>query len=245
MAGVGVDTPVAVVAGSGIDLSPLLTSCDGTLPFRAFPELETPGVTGHQGVFRLGSFEGRRVILQEGRLHLYEGLPVTKVARTVDALASLGARTIVFTNATGGLLAGARPGQLMAVTRVRLWPCRLWPDAPAFIAPPRKPTGCDFEGAYLWVHGPCYETDAEIEAMRILGGAAVGMSLAPELHRCRQLAIPAAAVACITNACTGASVLTHDAVLANARAASSRLVSVLRDTLRTCADAPSEEPRLS
>ena len=234
------NTPVAVVAGSGIDLSALLTSLDEVLPFHTFPELNTPEVKGHQGVFRLGWFEGRRIILQKGRLHLYEGLPVDNVARTVDALASFGARSVVFTNATGGLLASARPGQVMAVTRVRLWPCRLWPDAPQFIEPSGRLAGCDFEGEYLWVHGPSYETRAEIDAMRLLGGAAVGMSLAPELHRCQQLDVPAAAVACITNACAADRVLTHEDVLLSARAASSRLVSILRETLRAgVTDSPS------
>ena len=85
----------------------------------------------------------------------------------------------------------------------------------------------------MWVHGPCYETPAEIAALRRMSVCAVGMSAGPELARCRELGIPAAVVSCITNNCCERSTLTHDHVVQTARSASSALVALIRDGVQS------------
>jgi purine-nucleoside phosphorylase len=82
------------------------------------------------------------------------------------------------------------------------------------------------------MHGPCYETRAEIAALRSLGDACVGMSIAPELFRCQELGMPAGVLSCVTNVCGGTDKLTHTAVLSAARQASARLRALLRQALK-------------
>jgi purine-nucleoside phosphorylase len=230
MAGVGTP-PVAVVAGSGMLIEALLDEHDQDLPFAAFPQLRACTVPGHAPRFMTGRCGRMPVILQLGRLHVYEGLTVAEVAATVDVLHHLGARTVIFTNAAGGLRPAMVPGDLMAVTGVAQWPYRPWAPAASHLQPSFTVQGCAHEGRYLWVHGPSYETPAEIRAMRALGHAAVGMSTAPEMARARALGIHAAAISCITNNCTLPQVLTHEHVIQTAAEAAETLCAVLRGYL--------------
>lgn len=219
---------IAIVAGSGLDLTPVLDSVARVHAFSEFAGLPARGVAGHAGRFVDGQSGESRVIIQCGRLHFYEGWDHATVVRTVDILRDFGASTIVFTNAAGGLQPEMQPGDLMAADCVRIWPYRGWPGAPGALAPDLEVAGCDWRGAYHWVHGPCYETRAEIAALRAEKSSTVGMSTAPELHRAQALGIRAAAVSCITNNCCTPQHLTHDHVLRTAAAASARLCAILR-----------------
>jgi len=219
---------VGLVGGSGIDLLPLFDSIDEERPFHTFEQLPSSRVAGHKGGFVSGVIAGRPAVLQCGRLHVYEDIPVRTVQQTIDVHASLGVEEIILTNAAGGLLETMEAGDLLAIREALVWPCGLWPHAPATVPCDFTIPGCTHEGAYVWVHGPSYETRAEIRTMQVLGGAAVGMSTAPELERCHQLGLPVAAVSCITNKCFAPEKLTHEHVLRVAREASARLVELLR-----------------
>jgi purine-nucleoside phosphorylase len=227
MARVGNEPAIAYVSGSGIDLRPMLDTVTKEISFPDIAGLPATSVPGHSGVFILGKASGKPIILQCGRLHIYEGHSIEVIQRTVDALIELGADRVVFTNAAGGLLPSMKPGDLMAVREFLPWPYVGWPDAPQRIPLPERTTRCDHEGAYVWVHGPNYETPAEIRTMQDAGGSAVGMSAAMEAARCIERDVPCAAVSCITNAIAHQEKLTHDHVLAMARRASARLVEVL------------------
>lgn len=217
---------VALVAGSGIDLTPLLDKVDRRCPFDQFAGLGASTVSGHAGAFLIGRRGGRRVIVQQGRRHAYEGLSFAQVTRTVDLLHDLGAGTVVFTNAAGGVRPGLALGSLVAARSVRAWPYRHFSvperQQPALVVP-----GCDAEGVYLWVHGPCYETPAEVRALCALGIDTVGMSTAPEMVRCRGLGIAAGLISCVTNVCLTPQELTHEHVLEMANRASDRLCELL------------------
>lgn len=221
---------VAVVAGSGIDLRGLFDRVAEEIPFTAVPGLPPGGVPGHASVFLRGTAAGVPLVLQCGRLHAYEGLGFDTVTRTVDALRDLGARAVVFTNAVGGLLPELEPGDLVAADLVRAWRCARFPlpaeQTPDFVLP-----GADARGVYHWMHGPCYETRAEIAALRRLGAATVGMSTAPEMLRCGRIGLRAGLVSCVTNSCVRPQRLTHDHVVATARTASGKLERLLRDAL--------------
>ncbi len=216
------------MAGSGIDLTGLLDTVTQARPFKSFPGLERSTVTGHESRFLLGTCSGLRVVIQCGRLHVYEGYAPDKAARTVDILRGLGVHSILFTNAVGGLLPEMTPGQLLSVTRMRLWPYRHWRSQPEVLKTDFIVPDCPFTGEAAWVHGPSYETRAEIIGLQRLGAMAVGMSTAPELERCRALGIRAAVVSCITNNCCDAHVLTHDEVIETAKGTSACLVNALR-----------------
>lgn len=221
---------IAIVAGSGVDLLPLLDRVEERLPFKKFSGLPASSVAGHAALFIRGMHAGRPLLLQCGRVHCYEGHSFADVTRTVEILAELGATRVVFTNAAGAIANGLQAGCLFSVQFVRSWPYarRAWPleITPDFMIP-----GFDAEGVYGFMHGPCYETRAEVHALAHLGIDAVGMSLAPELSRCKEIGLPAAAVSIITNA-AGADALSHQEVLHNAAAASRRLAQCLSAYIR-------------
>lgn len=222
---------IAIVAGSGIDLSGLLNGTGTSYSFRDFPELHDATIAGHPGRFVFGTLNGMPIVVQEGRLHFYEGLDYAAVTGVVDQLRDFGVERVVFTNAAGGLEAGMNAGHLMAAATLRAWPCALWPEAPETHALDFTIPGCDSAGTYLWVHGPCYETRAEIQAMQHLGVDAVGMSTLPEAVRCAELGMECAAISCVTNNCCTPQHLTHEHVVATAQRASERLTRILRDAL--------------
>jgi purine-nucleoside phosphorylase len=123
------------------------------------------------------------------------------------------------------------PGDLVAVTCLRTWRYVGWPQRPTAIEPDFMLSGCRHEGEYIWMHGPSYETRAEIRALQRLGGAVVGMSTAPEVARCRERGIRAAVVSCVTNNCCAPGPVSHDSVVRAARAASTALVQLLRSEI--------------
>jgi len=217
-----------IVSGSGIDLSPMLDAVAEERGFDEVAHLAASSVSGHEGVFRVGRCGDVNVVLQSGRLHVYEGHSVSAVQRTVDALVDMGADRIIFTNAAGALNTGLSPGDLVAIDSAVLWPFAGWRDGPAAVSADFIVDGCDAMGRYMWVHGPTYETPAEVAAMQRLGCDAVGMSTAPEMARCKELGVSCAAVSVITNPCGGAVTLSHEHVLAKANEGSARLARVLR-----------------
>jgi len=222
---------IGIVAGSGLDLTPVLDSITCEYTFEEFASLPESAVAGHGSRFIEGRVGESYVVVQCGRLHLYEGYDLESVVAPVEALYNRGVRTIVFTNAAGGLFPAMRPGDLMTVDRLRTWSYRGWPEAPRVLSPNFEIGGCTWRGAYHWVHGPCYETRAEIAALRAEKSSAVGMSTAPELLRAQQLGMRAAAVSCITNNCCTPQKLTHDHVLRTAAAASTELCRLLRGAI--------------
>ncbi len=226
---------VAVVSGSGLDLRLLLDEVTGERPFHAFSGLHHTGIAGHEGAFLMGRCQGREIIVQCGRLHAYEGLTIRALGRTVDVLIELGAHTVVFTNAAGGLLPETTAGTLVAADVVWTWPFRHAP-LPATLKPSLMITGCDAHGAYAWMHGPCYETRAEIRMLVDQGAATVGMSTAPEMLRCAEVGLRTAVVSCVTNHCLRPRRLTHEHVLNTARRVSRRLCSILAQNLPNLAD---------
>lgn len=221
-------TPVAIVAGSGISIESVFDGTVDRIPFNAFPGLPRGSVPGHGYAFLRGTCGDQSVILQCGRLHCYEGLDPDGVARTVDVLYEYGARTILFIAAAGGLKPELGPGDLIAIERIRLWRYVRWHATPGMLFTDFTMPGCDLLGTYQWVHGPSYETRAEIAAIQSLKADAVGMSTAPELARCHELGVQAALVACVTNSCCRPGPLTHTDVVATARRASDRLAGLVR-----------------
>ncbi|MFP4502628.1 MAG: hypothetical protein ACLFTT_16665 [Candidatus Hydrogenedentota bacterium] len=217
---------VGVVAGSGMDLAAILDHVEAA---RDFAHLGMGGaaVDGHAGRFLIGRCGGRRVVLQHGRCHVYEGRDAIELLAPLNFMAEQGVSVLILTNAAGALLPELRPGDLVGASEVQPQPCRrialperLHPD---FVLP-----NCNSTGPYIWVHGPTYETRAEIALLRRLGGAAVGMSAAPELHHAQNLGMRAGVVSCITNNCCRPTKLTHEHVVHTAALTSRRLVALLR-----------------
>jgi purine-nucleoside phosphorylase len=241
---------VALVIGSGI--GGVVDRCENSLrlPFADVPGLSATSVPGHTGSLTLGHWAGKRVLLFEGRLHYYEGHPWRSVAEPIQIAQFLGARVLLLTNAAGGIHDALGPGSLMAIrdhlewTRPYCWrqadlaPSRRSPYSPRLLQLLTEAArGLGFElacGTYAAVTGPCYETPAEIRALKRWGADAVGMSTAREVQAGHDLGMECAAVSCITNRAAGLSgaAINHEEVLTTAAAQTERISDVLEACLR-------------
>jgi purine-nucleoside phosphorylase len=244
---------VVFVLGSGLGLVAERLSPELRVPFGAIPGLPPASVEGHQGFLSLGEWAGQRVLIFEGRLHYYEGHSWDVVVRPIQTAARLGVRMVVLTNAAGGIGDGLEPGCLMAVrdhlhlTRPWWWrepgpgglgPASSSPYSPRLLKALIEASAARgtvlATGIYAALTGPCYETPAEIRALRSWGADAVGMSTAREIEAGAAAGLECAALSCITNRAAGLSAepLRHEEVLAIAARLSQRVGDVLEEFLR-------------
>jgi len=229
-----VQPAVGVVLGSG--LGGFGDRLEVSIPYQELPGMPRSGVPGHPGNLRFGRIDGVGVACLQGRAHLYEGYDACDVVFGVRLLAALGCRTVVLTNAAGGIAPWLDPGDLMLITdHLNLTGhnplAGAGPDgvAASFVDmggayDPRLGDLCRTaaretraslkQGVYAGVLGPSYETPAEIRMLRALGADAVGMSTVLEVIALRQLGVRVAAISCITNLAAGISPspLDHDEV---------------------------------
>jgi purine-nucleoside phosphorylase len=247
---------LAIVLGSGLGA---LASCPEAAAGSgvAFADLgwPSPSVLGHQGQLIFCELEGRRVVLQAGRFHGYEGHPMDLVTASMRLYGRMGVRAVVHTNAAGAINAGFQVGQLMALTDhinlmggnpltgPNLEPGPRFPDLTAAYDPGLRrqlqaaaaALGQTLqEGVYVGVPGPSFETPAEIRAFRILGADAVGMSTVPEVIVARHEGLRVAAISCLCNMAAGMlpQPLSHLEVLEAGAAAAGAFEALIRSFLR-------------
>lgn len=222
---------IGIVSGSGLTLSSVLDRVDRVASFSEYDGLAATKLAGHPRSFTFGRSGSIPVVLQSGRFHFYEGLDYRAITRPVELMYEWGIRAILFTNVAGGLLSSVDVGDVVAIDRVLTWPYGGWSERPDSIAPDQVLACADAVGTYVWVHGPSYETPAEIRLLQKWGGSVVGMSTAPEIQRCRQLGIRTAVLSCVTNNCCHQDAPTHENVIAVAARMSGKLSAMIRDTL--------------
>jgi purine-nucleoside phosphorylase len=244
-----------LVLGSGLSGLADVLADPTVVPFSDLPGFPTVGVAGHAGRYVCGLLEGRRVLVQAGRFHLYEGHARAIVAGTVRVARRLGVRTLLLTNAAGGIDPRLEPGSLMLIDdhldltfgrplagAVEAGEER-FPDMGAPYAPElqalaeRAALGLGIplaRGVYAAVAGPAYETPAEVRALARCGAHAVGMSTVPEVIVARAAGMRCLALSLITNraAGLGGAVLAHDEVVAMGRAAEGALSRLLGRIVR-------------
>ena len=236
---------IALVLGSGLGSVAQRVTHLCAVPFAQVPGVPVAGVPGHRGRLTLGEWADQRLLLFEGRGHFYEGHAWRDVTAGVQAAAYLGARTLLLTCAAGGIRADLAPGSLMAIRDHLEWidPCCRRQVGPPPYAPrllahlddAAQAAGVALSsGVYALVTGPCYETPAEIRALRSSGADAVGMSTAREAQAACAAGLECAAIACITNRAAGlaAGPLHHEEVLSTAAAQADRLAGLLEEFLR-------------
>jgi purine-nucleoside phosphorylase len=242
---------VALVLGSGWQaatglLGETIAEVELTKVY-GFPE---PTVAGHGGTACVIESEGRRLLVFLGRVHLYEGHSPAAVVHGVRASITAGARTVVLTNAAGGLDPGYAVGQPVVIRdHINLTGrsplTGLEPPAPyasrfldltALYTPrlraiAREADPSLVEGVYAALNGPHYETPAEITMLRALGADLVGMSTVMEAIAAHHAGAEVLALSLVTNAAAGVSPtpLDHAEVLAAGQAAETRLAGLLRD----------------
>lgn len=195
------------------------------IPFDQIPGFPLPTVEGHAGAFVFGTYRGRSLVALRGRIHYYEGFTQQELTLPVRVMAKLGVRTVILTNAAGGVNLDYRPGTLMLIAdhinfsgKNPLMGPNLDQFGPRFpdmsdvytkalrerLKPLAAQAGIPLrEGVYVMYSGPSYETPAEIRMFRTLGGDAVGMSTVPEAIAARHAGLQVMGVSCITNMAAG------------------------------------------
>ena len=250
---------VGVVLGSGLG-----AAADGcveatAIPFADIPHVGRPSVQGHPGRLVLGTLAGVPVAVLQGRLHPYEGWTASEAAFPVRLLCWLGIRALVLTNASGGVRAGLRSGDILLVTdHLNLSGSNpltgpndeavgpRFPDLSSAYSPrlraALKATAAELgiplaEGVYAMVAGPSYETPAEVRLLRQLGADCVGMSTVPEVIAAMHQGVPVVALSCIANPAAGLAEgpLSHADVQAAAGGAAATLGRLLTGFLPSAA----------
>jgi purine-nucleoside phosphorylase len=249
---------IAVVLGSG-----LASVADSLTGARSAPYVSLPGfpettVAGHPGRIVVGTLAGRKVLLLCGRVHGYEGYPASEVGFGVRVAAALGARTLVTTNASGGVDPSFKPGQLVAISdQINLTGAspltgpndeRLGPRfldmtdayAPALRALARTAAADVFgapipEAIYAGMAGPAYETPAEVRLLRTLGAGLVGMSTVLEVIAARHAGMSVVGLSLVANHAAGVTgePLRHEDVTRAAAAGADSLARLLAAIVAT------------
>ena len=218
---------VGVVLGSGLGIFADSVEEPIVVPYADIPHFKKAGVAGHAGRLVLGRIGPASVAVMQGRLHYYEGHDVGDVVFPLRVLAALGVRSLLLTNAAGGINREFRPGDLMIIrdhinltginplrgtNDERLGP--RFPDMSAAYDPAfqemidaslREGGLPAHRGVYAGLIGPSYETPAEIRMLAALGADAVGMSTVSEAICARHLGLRLAGISCITNLAAGIS----------------------------------------
>ncbi|XP_044049403.1 purine nucleoside phosphorylase 6 [Siniperca chuatsi] len=217
---------VAIICGSGLGGLADLLSDKTVVPYKDIPRFPISTVPGHAGQLVFGKLQGRECVCMQGRFHFYEGYNIHTVTYPVRVFFLLGVKTLIVTNAAGGLNGSYDVGDIMLIKDhinmpgfagqnplcghnderfgVR-FPCMS--DAydlelRALAKQTAKEQGCNSflqEGVYCMLAGPTYETIAECRLLQTLGADAVGMSTVPEVVAARHCGLRVLGLSLITN----------------------------------------------
>ena len=221
----------AIVLGSGLgQFAERLTEAV-RIPYAQIPHFPAPTVIGHSGELVVGSLQGRTVLVQSGRFHMYEGHPASLTALPVRVFARLGVGTVVLTNAAGGIRRGFGSGTVMLIADQINLSFRNALFGPALPGEIRFPDMSDpydaglraiardvarrrkiplAEGVYVGLLGPSYETPAEVRMLERLGADAVGMSTVLEVIAARAAGLRCLGFSAITNPAAGVTLAKLD-----------------------------------
>lgn len=218
---------VAMILGSGLGDYADGIDIEQTLDYTEIEGFPSSTVAGHKGRFVFGRVQGVPVVVMQGRVHYYEGYPMSDVVLPVRLMGLMGAKKVILTNAAGGLNPDFRPGDFMllsdhiatGVPNPLIGPNveELGPRFPdmsevyskrmrEIVRREAERLGIPLrEGVYVQLTGPAYETPAEVRMCRIWGGDAVGMSTACEALAAKHMGLEICGISCITNLAAGMS----------------------------------------
>lgn len=243
---------VAVILGSGLGGVADAVEGPAAMSFNEIPEWPTSTAQGHAGRLVLGTVAGVPVVIMQGRVHCYEGYSMHRVTFPIRVFKEMGVKTLLATNASGGINLGFAPGDLCTITdHINFM------GTNPLVGPNDDDLGPRFpdmtyaydreyidilmraasehgitmhKGVYIAFIGPSYETPAEIRMARTLGADIVGMSTVPEIIAANHAGIRAAAVSCVSNYAAGIKEerLEHTEVLAGMSRAAKSLTELVK-----------------
>ena len=246
---------VALVLGSGLGKFAEEIDVETRISYSEIEGFPTSTVPGHAGQFVFGYVEGVPVVCMQGRVHFYEGYPITDVVLPVRLMAKLGAKYLFLTNASGGINRDFKAGDFMMLTdHISLFANNpligpnideigtRFPDMSNVYDPILQDiimsVADDFDieiqkGVYAQVTGPSFESPAEIRMLSKLGVDAVGMSTVVEAIAANHMGMKICAISCVCNLAAGISEtpLTHDEVQEAAAKAAPLFKQILRESI--------------
>lgn len=253
---ISVEPEIAIILGSG--LGALAESVENAeiINYGDIPFWPRSTVVGHAGRLVAGSLSGKRVIIMQGRVHYYEGYRMEEVVFPVRVLRLLGAKSLIVTNASGGIDTEIPPGTLYAVTdHINYMGSNpligenmedLGPRFPDMThaydeeyieklgkAAERESVRLE-RGVYMAFSGPSFETPAEIRMARALGADMAGMSTVPEVIIANHMGMRVCGISCVANYAAGITneKLTHAEVLEAIASASDSVIRLIRSFLK-------------
>jgi purine-nucleoside phosphorylase len=252
---------IGLVLGSGLGSFVEELTSAVRIPFARIPHFPRSTAEGHAGQFVVGTCGDVAVAAMQGRVHFYEGYSLRDVIFPMRVLGRMGIRAAVLTNAAGGINLDLKQGALVVLRdHINLQGAnplagpndeRFGPRFPDMTEAYWKPyrvaaleearrLGLEVqEGVYAAMHGPSYETPAEIRFLRTIGADVVGMSTVPEVIAARHMGIRVLGISCVTNMAAGIldQPIHHKEVLETGERVKSQFVALLRAVIpRIAAD---------
>lgn len=247
---------IALILGSGLGDFADNIEDKTVIDYKDIPDFPVSTISGHAGRFIIGKLYDKKIIAMQGRVHYYEGYSMDKVVMPVRLMKLLGAKTLILTNAAGGINDKFAPGTLMAITDhiTSFVPSPLIGDNPETLGT-RFPDMSEvydksliellhsvagrlgivlMDGVYLQTTGPNYETPSEIKMYKALGADAVGMSTACEAMAANHMGMKIAGISCITNMASGISksALNHNEVKEIANQISDKFTNLVKEFIK-------------
>jgi purine-nucleoside phosphorylase len=254
----GVDAKIVVVLGSGLgDFADEFEDAVA-LPYQEIPGFVTSTAQGHAGRLVSGKVEGVPVLAMQGRVHYYEGYSLEEVTFPIRTFGLLGIKTLILSNAAGGIDVQLSQGALMVISDhlnlMSVNPLRgpnddrfgpRFPDMSAVWSRELQELATEEarslgittrRGIYAALAGPSYETPAEIHMLRAFGADAVGMSTVPEAIVARHMGLRVLGLSCITNMAAGISEapINHEEVMETGQRVKETFTQLLRRVIAKC-----------
>ena len=254
---IGDKTPeTVIVLGSGLGVLKEDIENKIVIEYKDIPDFPISTEEGHAGELIIGELSGKTIIAKNGRFHYYEGYDIKETVFPIRVFALLGVKNIILTNAAGGINSDIKEGSFMVINDHLSFFAESvlrgknedefgvrFPDMSEVYdkeqrekmkAIIEKHTGNSLEGVYAYMKGPCYETPAEIRALRTLGADAVGMSTVPEAIVAKHSGMKVVAVSCITNMAAGVSdkKLSHEEVKETADRVKGEFKEIIKEYLK-------------
>lgn len=246
---------IGLILGSGLGVLAEEITEPVIIPYEEIPHFPVSTVEGHKGQWVIGKLNGKNVVAMQGRFHFYEGYSLEEVTFPVRVMKAMGVKTLLITNASGGIQLDYEPGDLMIIkdhlnmtgSNPLIGPNDesfgvRFPDMSTAYDPELRKlawkvagqNGIDMkEGVYVGLTGPSYETPAEIRMLRILGADAVGMSTVPEVIVARHSGIRVLGISCISNMAAGIlpQPLSHQEVMETGEKVKDKFLRLVRGVI--------------